>query len=368
MNEIAEYAGKRIVPVLLALIVLAAACVSACSPEDGAGKAESAGAAQAAVPAPAEADAARGAADITGLRFVYDKYSGEQYYLNAFVEDLSASGGKVILIKRVGPMNYTGHKKEGELALDGAQAARLREILSGYDLEAWSKLPTASSGVSPTRSLIVFSGDEILYKVMWNAKFPKTLPPQEDILYYELYSFFNGLISAEPGWEEVRSGDPEDPRDNPAYYERTVTWFGHRVKLVPGTGTYHEDGRYAEIDYEGRDWWIEEGFTGSWTLDGEAPSIDPCYARESASLTVNGDGSLVLVLDGEVWQGKVSGLRRYRDSFGITLQNEDFGIRRCEVSTPVDESYDRIHISYQSDPYPADQYEPIDVFLVRSGN
>ncbi len=301
----------------------------------------------------------------TGLRFVYDQFSGEEFYLNAFVEGMSESGGKATLIKRVGPMNYTGHKKEGELALTGEQAALLREILSRYDLAAWSGLPAKSAGSSPTRSLIVFRGDEILYKVMWNARFPKTLPPREDILYAELFNFFNGMIAAEPGWEEVRSADLEDPRDNPAYYERTVTWFGREVKLVPGTGTYHEDGRYAEIDYEGRDWWIDEGFVGRWTLDEESPAIDPYWAPASAELSVREDGTLELVLDGEVWPGRVSKLRRFRDGFGIILEKENGEYRSCTVSTGGRESYERIHVSYQSGPWPEEQYTPIDVYLLK---
>lgn len=156
---------------------------------------------------------------VTGLRFEYDKYSGEQYYLNAYVEDMTENGGKITLIKRVGPMNYTGHKKEGELTLSGEQVALLWEILDRYDLKAWSQLPTKSSSVSPTRNLIVFRGEKILYRVMWNARFPKTLPPQEDILYFELYNFFNDLVAAESGWEDVISENLKDPRDNPAYYE-----------------------------------------------------------------------------------------------------------------------------------------------------
>ena len=301
----------------------------------------------------------------TGLRFVYDKNSGEQRYLNAYVEGMSEDGAKVTLIKRVGPMNYTGHKREGEFALSGQQVARLWEILGSYDLEAWSKLPSRTSTASALRSLIVFRGEETLYNVMWNAKLPKTLPPQEDIMYFELYNFFNDLVASEPGWEDVVSENLEDPRDNPAYYERTVTWFGNEVRLVPGTGIYYEDGRYAEIDYQGRDWWIVEGFTGQWTLDIGEPSVSAFYAPKNASLTVHDDGTLQLILDDEVWSGHVSGLRRYMDSFGITLEKEDGQWRSCEVSTWGRESYDRIHISYQSNPYPEPQYPPIDVFLVR---
>lgn len=135
--------------------------------------------------------------------------------------------------------------------------------------------------------------------------------------------------------------------------------------MVPGTGIYYEDGRYAEIDYEGKSWWVVEGFTGQWTLDTEDPSIDEFNRPQDALLTVYEDGSLQLILDSEVWQGSVNGLRKYMDSFGIGLVKEDGQRRSCKVSTTYRESYDRIHISYQSNPYPEPQYPPIDVYLVK---
>ncbi|MBO4367129.1 MAG: hypothetical protein J5859_00335 [Clostridia bacterium] len=274
--------GRRI-PLLLAALLASSFCAAALA-EDAPG-----------------ADAA------TGLRFMYDNYSGEQFCLNAYVEGMSRDGAKLTLIKRVGPMNYTGHTKEGELTLSGEQVDALRSILKSYDLDAWSELRGKGYGYSPSRSLIVFCGEEILFDVRWDAVFPKTLPPQEDIMYAQLYNFFNDIISSEPGWEEVVSDNLEDPRDNPAYYERTVTWFGNEVKLVPGTGVYYKDGHYAEIDYEGRDWWTVEGFTGEWTLDEESPSLDMTFQSPlNASLIVREDGTLTFVLDDEEWQGTVS--------------------------------------------------------------
>ena len=309
---------------------------------------------------------APGADAATGLRFMYDNFSGEQFCLNAYVEGMSRQGAKVTLIKRVGPMNYTGHTKEGELTLTGRQVDDLRKILKSYDLGLWSELRGRGYGYSPSRSLIVFCGEAVLFDVRWDAVFPETLPPQEDIMYAELYNFFNDIISSEPGWEEVVSENLEDPRDNPAYYERTVTWFGNEVKLVPGTGVYYEDGHYAEIDYEGKDWWIVEGFTGEWTLDEESPSFDTAFrCPQSASLTVNEDGTLTFILDDEEWQGTVSGIRRYMDDFGITLEKENGERRSCQVSTLGKESYDRIHISCRPGPVPEPQFPPIDVFLVR---
>ena len=301
---------------------------------------------------------------VTGLRFVYDMFSGNQFYLNAYVENISGTGADAEIEKRIGPMNYTGHTKEGNLTLTGSQAAELLEILSRYDLEAWSHLPASGSGSAPSRSLIVFSGDDILYDVMWNAKFPQTLPPEEDVMYFELFNFFNDILEEEPGWEEVRSENLEDPRENPAYYERRVTWFGNDVRLVPGTGAWYEDGRYAEIDYEGRDWWIEEGFTGTWTLDEENPTngLNP---PGSASLAVYENGSVKFVLDGEEWTGTVSSVRRYMDSADIFL-DRGADSRSCSVETTYEEYYERIHVVCYPGPVPEIQFPPIDVYLVRS--
>ena len=309
-------------------------------------------------PAPDTRDGA-----VTGLRFSYDRFSGDQVCLNAYVEQMTDSGAKVTLEKRVGPMNYTGHTKEGELTLSGAQVQALREILDSYDLEAWSHLRTRGSGASPSRSLIVFSGDSKLYDIPWDAVFPETLPPQEDIMYAQLFNFFNDLIAQAPGWEEVRSENLEDPRDNAAYGERTVTWFGHEVKLVPGTGTWHEDGSYAQIDYEGRDWWTEEGFVGRWTLDREAPT-DDLNVPESASLRVREDGSAELKLNGETWTGAVSPVRYYRDAIGLRLEKDDES-RNCQVYACYEESYMRVHVTCHPGPVPEPQFAPIDVYLLK---
>ncbi len=300
---------------------------------------------------------------VTGLRFIYDRFSGNQLYLNVFVENMSENGADCTIEKRVGPMNYTGFKKEGSLSLDGKQASELEKILGRYDLEAWSHLPSKSSGASPSRSVIVFSGDDVLYDVMWNAKFPETLPPQEDIFYAELFNFFNDLISGEPEWAEVKSDNLEDPRDNPAYYERRVPWFGHQVRLVPGTGTWYESGAYADIDYEGKDWWTEEGFTGTWTLDPEK-SADSFQAPESAALRVREDGTIIFLLDGEEWTGAPSPVRRYKDSAMIHLEREGEQ-RACSVDLMEEESYERIHLTCYPGPVPEPQFVPIDVYLVK---
>ena len=300
---------------------------------------------------------------ITGLHFTYDRYAGEELYLDVIVDKMSRKVAIAEIEKRIGPMNYTGVRKEGTIRFGGEQVQELRDILSRYDLKAWTEIRQTVSTTMPSRSLYVFEGDELVYKIAWNTRFPETLPPQEDIMYAELFNFFNHLISAEPGWEEVRSDDLEDPRDNPAYYERTVTWFGNEVRLVPGTGIWYENGSHAEIDYEGRDWWLEEGFTGSWTLDEEHPTngLNP---PEAAALTVNEDGTVLFILDGEEWTGSVASTRRYRDSTGIHLERNG-SERSCTVALMREESYERIHLTCYPGPVPEIQFPPIDVYLVK---
>lgn len=302
--------------------------------------------------------------DVTALRFTYDMFSGDPFYLSAYVKFQPSGGASAEVEKRVGPMNAEGQKKEGDLSLSAARADALLQILGRYDLAAWSKLPTGSAASAPSRSLMVFSGEETLYDVRWNARFPKTLPPQEDIMYAELFNFFNGLIAETPGWEDVRSDDLDDPRDDPAYGERTVTWFGQEVKLVPGTGQGYDDGRYAEIDYAGKSWWVEEGFVGHWTLDASEPT-DGGNAPKTAELTVSADGSALFTLDGAEWPGKTAAVRRYRDSAGLLLAR-DGDRRNCAVELGGAESYARIHLVCYPGPVPEAQFEPIDVYLLKT--
>lgn len=297
--------------------------------------------------------------EITGVHFTYDKFSGDQYYLDANVKKIKANGAKAEITKRVGPNNYTGFKKEGKIQLDENEVKELLDILGRYDLEAFTNYQDSGVGYSPTRTLIVFSGDNILYDVAFNTDFPKTLPPEEDIMYAELYNFFNDLIAAEPGWEEVVNDNLPDPRDNPAYGERTVTWFGNEVRLVPGTGTYYEDGSLADIDYEGKDWWIVEGFVGEWVIDTENTD----YISD-ATLIVNEDGTILLTVDGTQYDGRTSEVRRYNGSAGAVMNIGGYQ-RGADIVLLQQESYDEIRFMCMPDPVPGVQFDPIDVYFNR---
>lgn len=296
---------------------------------------------------------------VTEVHLTYDKNYGDQFYMDADVVKMSDKGAKLKITKRIGPDNYTGTKKEGTIDLDKSQVDELFEIMGRHDLQSFTNYPAYGSISGPVRTLFVLNGDNIVYSVCFNTHFPETLPPEEDIMYCEMFNFFNDLIANEDGWEDVVGENLEDPRNNPAYYDRTVTWFGNEVKLVPGTGTYHEDGRYAEIDYEGKKWWIEEGFIGEWTLDKEKTED-----VSAASLTVNEDGSLLLTVDGVIHKGTVGEIRRYKDSvlIGIEIDGSERG---ATVDLLYEESYESIRIMCFPNPVPDEQFDSIDVYLLK---
>ena len=294
--------------------------------------------------------------------FTYDMFSGDQFKLEARVTDITPEGSKVKLEKRVGPMNYTGHTMSGELDLTGEQTEALLDILDSYDIEGYSRLPRRGSSGAPSRTLIVFSGEESWY-VAFDAKFPKTLPPEEEVMYMEQYNFFNGLIRDIPDWQEVRSPDLEDPRDNPAYGEGSALWFGRSVSLVPGTGT-GEDRRGAEIDYGEEKWWLLEGFTGTWSLaEGEWQEE---ATHTSVTLTVEEDGSVTLTLDGETWTGTLPDKRYYREETGFRLTNPEEGTRSFTCALMEPEDYTLLRICAYPGPVPEPQFYPTDVVVERN--
>ena len=297
------------------------------------------------------------------LGFAYEMNVGEQFSMDARVSDIGPEGCRVKLRKRVGPLNYTGHTMEGELDLDGDRTRTLLEILDRYDLKAWSECPRRGYGTDPYRTLIVFSGEET-WDIGFDTVFPDTLPPQEDILYMELYNFFNGLVRDIPDWAEVRSEDLPDPRENPAYGEREVTWFGRQVRLVPGTGIY-ADYRGAEIDYGEERWWLLEGFTGTWSMSAEWREE---ATHASAVLTVREDGSVTLTLDGTTWTGELGEKRYYRVDIGVRLSSEGETGRVFTLESIEQEDYGLLRVYAYPDPYPTEQFYPTDVTLEKTSD
>ena len=295
------------------------------------------------------------------LGFSYEMHSGEQFAMEVRVTDIRPEGCRVNMEKRVGPMNYTGHTMEGDLDLEGIKTAELLEILGRYDLKTWSGYRHSGYGTSPYRTLIVFSGEET-WSIGFDTVFPETLPPQEDILYMELYNFFNGLVRDIPDWAEVRSPDLPDPRENPAYGEREVTWFGRQVRLVPGTGIF-EGYHGAEIDYGTEKWWLLEGFTGTWTLGDDWKEE---ASHTAAVLTVREDGSVSLTLEEKEWTGQLGEKRYYREGIGVRLTREGEGSRVFTLENTWEEDYRFLRVYAYPDPYPTEQFYPTDVMLEKT--
>ncbi len=297
---------------------------------------------------------------ITEIHLTYDKSVGEQFYLEADVVKMSEKGADIIMTKRTGPDNSLGKKKKDTVKIDKEKLDELFEILGRYDLEGYTGLQAAGTTTPPYRTLFVLNGDKVVYSVCFNTQFPKTLPPEEDIMYFELFNYFNDIIAGEEGWEEVVGENLPDPRDEPAYYERTVTWFGKEVNLVPGTGVGYDDGKYAVIDYGDKKWWIEEGFTGEWILDKDNAE-DVSYA----SMTVNDDGEVQLTVDGVLYNGTLDEVRRLKDSVYFSLEIEGRE-RAATADLMIEESVESIHVSCYPLPVPETQFDPVDVYLIKA--
>ncbi|MBR2671006.1 MAG: hypothetical protein IKE27_02290 [Oscillospiraceae bacterium] len=321
-----------------------------------------------------------GDSSITELNFIYD---GNKLYMYVHAEDISPEGAKVSINKRVGEMNYTGHSHEGDLNISGEQVETLFEIFSRYDLEAWSHLPSRSSISGAARSIVLLDGDDIAYDIMWNARFPETIPPEEDIFYFELFNFFNDLIYYDPDWAEVQSDNLEDPREDPVYSERTVTWFGHERELVPGTGSTGGNNYGAEIDYRDEKWWVVEGFVGSWTMTAEPSrqtmgmgivSGGPVTQDSSmvqypseAVLIIGEDGSIRLEVEDMVWTGTIASSKRYyKNEVGLGLCDPNGGYRSFTVACAYEESFKKIYLSSYPGPVPEPQFTPINITMEKT--
>lgn len=307
---------------------------------------------------------------VSRIVFDYDSFSGSQFEINAIVTDITSEGALLQITKTVGPMNYTGSGKEGKVLLNKRQTEKLLDILCRYDIKRYSSLQKRGSGSSPSRSIWVFEGEQ-RYAVSFDTIFPAPAdpftPPEEDIMYFELFNFFNGVIRNEPGWEEVRSDDLPDPRQNPAYGERIVEHFGHEVKLVPGTGVDYEDGRSALIDYGDRIWWLEEGFTGSWTMSADDREYD-YKTCEDAKLSVDDAGRAVLTLDGVEWKGSLGYNRYYMEDIAVLFEDEKGRRRVCEIMPLEGDSYEYLRVRCYPGPVPEPQFVPIDVLLTKAGS
>lgn len=342
---------KIITVLLLAGMFFALSCVS---DPNSAGRNKQAGRTSA-----AGAEASPG---IWRVVFDYNMFSGNQYLLNATITDFTEEGAKVEIKKHKGPLNYYGKEKIGIFLLDRRKKEQFLAILSRYPIRKYAGLPSSGAGYAPSRSLYVAEGSEKYY-VLPMAKFPKTIPPEEDIMYFELFNFFNNLIYDAPGWEEVCTENLEDPRNNPAYGERMVNQYGKVVRLVPGTGTVTKDGRGAQIDYQGKQWWVEENFVGTYMMTeqdrSDSKGLNPV---PEVSLVVSEDGTVLFTENGEQRSGCLLQTRCYLEDIPLGGFDEIGGLL---VSPCYQDNYGRIRLYRKMRPHPEPQFPSLSVYLTK---
>ena len=84
--------------------------------------------------------------------------------------------------------------------------------------------------------------------------------------------------------------------------ERTLKIHGKDRKTVKGTGNV--SGFKAVIDYEGALWWVVEEYAGR-TFSLRKNDADPELGITDVSFTIDGEGALLIVIDGTEYRGKV---------------------------------------------------------------
>lgn len=168
---------------------------------------------------------------------------------------------------------------------------------------------------------------------------------------------------ASPGWEEVRTENLEDPRNNPAYGERMVNQYGKMVRLVPGTGTVTKDGCGAQIDYQGKQWWVEENFVGTYMMTeqdrSDSKGLNPV---PEVSLVVSEDGTVLFTEDGEQRSGCLLQTRCYLEDIPLGGFDEIGGLL---VSPCYQDNYGRIRLYRKMRPHPEPQFPSLSVYLTK---
>ena len=85
--------------------------------------------------------------------------------------------------------------------------------------------------------------------------------------------------------------------------ERTLKIHGKDRKTVKGTGNV--SGFKAVIDYEGALWWVVEEYAGR-TFSLRKNDTDSELGISDVSFTIDGEGSLLITIDGTEYRGKVA--------------------------------------------------------------
>ena len=85
--------------------------------------------------------------------------------------------------------------------------------------------------------------------------------------------------------------------------ERTLKIHGKDRKTVKGTGNV--SGFKAVIDYEGALWWVVEEYAGR-TFSLRKNDTDAALGITDVSFTIDGEGALLIIVDGTEYRGKVA--------------------------------------------------------------
>jgi len=252
-------------------------------------------------------------AGIWEIEFKYEKRSSGEL-LHALVGSVSENGAEATIRKRNGRANDPKTVEViGTYSMDSKQLEELTYLLRKYPVEEIMNAPRRHSfGGNIGLELRIRDGDKNLYIGNLNA-FPDSLPPMRELLYTELYNFFNAFVSADEKMKSVWTEQLPDPAADPKYGARTVLHFGKEVSLVPGTG--YGDNYGDEIDYGDRKWWIEEGYVGSYIMTEEDKMLK-MITEDSASFIIREDGSFELTLDGTLYTGNFGTTRYYKQSPG----------------------------------------------------
>ena len=111
--------------------------------------------------------------------------------------------------------------------------------------------------------------------------------------------------------ESVEETAGQEAASEPAVVEATVNWHGQEKTIRVKDG--QEDYTGAVIDYGEKNWWVEEGFVGQYTMT-ETTSTLEGTTESFSELTVYENGNVVWVTDGDVYSGELLSSRYYGDA------------------------------------------------------
>lgn len=247
--------------------------------------------------------------DLQEISFRYGLYDGT--LIEAQVTGFGPFGAQVAFTKQKGASRRDEiQTREASFYIDEQQVEELRQLLLSLDMPMLNTLRRDTYGYGAGVHLKVQSGYKTYY-IDQLTKFPKQVPPLSDVVYVPLYNHFNKLSMQDAALAEIELDMLLDPFLDPVNNPRTVLLYGKERSLVPGTG--YADGYRATVDYEGKQWWVEENFVGRWLMTEEDklvsdPMIGEKYymTNKSAELVILEDGTGTFTLDGAEHDIKLS--------------------------------------------------------------